>query len=219
MQLDDVIETNFKPVRPEMTLGDMLHKSVSKSARNIFPVLDEEKKMVGIVLLDDIREFMFDAKIYDTTFVKDLMHAPPEYIFYSEDSMKKVMKKFQESGAWNLPVIKNGKYEGFVSKSKLLTAYRKKLIDHSPLKMKFKHIIVLIVIASFASIIYGFTLKESDEFLANRFIGSGTVGLFLIAMPLFIFKESKGKKMKDYMLTKENIKKMNDKERQKTGNQ
>lgn len=85
--------------------------------------------------------------------------------------------------------------------------------------MKFKYIIVLIVIASFCAIIYGFTLKEADEFLAHRFIGSGTVGLFLIAMPLFLFKESKGKKMKDYMLTKENIDKMQSKERQNTGNQ
>ncbi|WP_350289312.1 chloride channel protein [uncultured Croceitalea sp.] len=131
LQLDDVIETNFKTVMPEMTLGEMLHKSVSKSTRNIFPVLDMDKKMQGIVLLDDIREFMFNTEMYDSTFVKDLMHAPPEYIFYAEDSMKQVMTKFQDSGAWNLPVIKNGKYVGFISKSKLLTAYRRKLINYS----------------------------------------------------------------------------------------
>ncbi|MEO0572739.1 MAG: chloride channel protein [Bacteroidota bacterium] len=130
MQLDDVIETNFKSVHPEMTLGEMLHKSVSKSNRNIFPVL-VENRMVGIVLLDDIREFMFDAKKHDCTFVKDYMHAAPEHIFYEADSMKQVMKKFQDSGAWNLPVIKNEEYVGFVSKSKLLTAYRRKLIDYS----------------------------------------------------------------------------------------
>jgi cyanate permease len=85
--------------------------------------------------------------------------------------------------------------------------------------MKFKHVIVLIVIASFASILYGFSLKSDNEFLANRFIGSGTVGLFLIAMPLFLYKESKGKRMKDYMLTKENIEKMQKKESQNTENQ
>jgi CIC family chloride channel protein len=43
--------------------------------------------------------------------------------------MQQVMQKFQDSGAWNLPVIKEGKYLGFVSKSKLLTAYRRKLIN------------------------------------------------------------------------------------------
>ena len=115
-----------------MTLGDMLLKSVSKSTRNIFPVLDKDKKMVGIVLLDDIREFMFKAELYNEIFVKDLMHAPPEYIFYSEDSMKQVMQKFQDSGAWNLPVVKENTYMGFVSKSKLLTAYRRQLINYTP---------------------------------------------------------------------------------------
>jgi len=131
MELEDVIETNFKPVSPDMDLGEMLMKSVSKSTRNIFPVLDVDKKMVGVVLLDDIREFMFNKELYDTTFVKDLMHAPPEYIFYESDNMKRVMQKFQDSGAWNLPVINNGIYMGFVSKSKLLTAYRRKLINYT----------------------------------------------------------------------------------------
>ena len=85
--------------------------------------------------------------------------------------------------------------------------------------MKFKHIIVVIVILSFATIGYGFSIKSTNNFLANRYIGSGTVGIFLIAMPLFLFKESKGKKMKDYMLTKDNIEKMRKKEQEKTENQ
>ncbi|NKI30981.1 chloride channel protein [Croceivirga thetidis] len=131
MQLDDVIETNFKAVSPEMTLGEMVHSSVCKSKRNLFPVLDEEKKLLGVVLLDDIREFMFDTTRYENTKVDDLMHAAPEYVFYESDSMKSVMKKFKDSGAWNLPVIKNGKYAGFISKSKLLTAYRQQLIEYS----------------------------------------------------------------------------------------
>ncbi|MBW8243081.1 chloride channel protein [Muricauda oceani] len=131
MEMDDVIEKNFKPVHPKMSLGEMLHQSVSKSKRNLFPVLDDEKKLIGIIVLDDIRPMMFDTEIYDTVFVKNLMHAPPEVIFYETDNMKQVMKKFQDSGAWNLPVIKNGKYEGFISKSKMLTAYRRKLINYS----------------------------------------------------------------------------------------
>ncbi|WP_420321134.1 chloride channel protein [Flagellimonas sp.] len=131
MELDDVIEKNFKPVHPEMTLGQMLHESVSKSKRNIFPVLNEEEKLMGIIILDDIREFMFDRALYESTYVKNLMHAPPEHIFYNSDNMKAVMQKFQDSGAWNLPVIKDGKYVGFISKSKLLTAYRRKLINYT----------------------------------------------------------------------------------------
>ncbi|MCK0161034.1 chloride channel protein [Allomuricauda sp. F6463D] len=131
MELDDVIEKNFMPVHPKMSLGEMLHQSVSKSKRNLFPVLDDDSKLIGIIVLDDIRPMMFDTEIYDTVFVKNLMHAPPEVIFYETDNMKQVMKKFQDSGAWNLPVIKDGKYEGFISKSKLLTAYRRKLINYS----------------------------------------------------------------------------------------
>ena len=131
MEMDDVIEKNFRSVHPKMSLGEMLHQSVSKSKRNLFPVLDDDKKLIGIIVLDDIRPMMFDTEIYDTVFVKNLMHAPPEVIFYETDNMKQVMKKFQDSGAWNLPVIKNGKYEGFISKSKLLTAYRRKLINYS----------------------------------------------------------------------------------------
>ncbi len=131
MEMDDVIEKNFRAVHPKMSLGEMLHQSVSKSKRNLFPVLDDDKKLIGIIVLDDIRSMMFDTEIYDTVFVKNLMHAPPEVIFYETDNMKTVMKKFQDSGAWNLPVIKNGKYEGFISKSKMLTAYRRKLINYS----------------------------------------------------------------------------------------
>lgn len=86
--------------------------------------------------------------------------------------------------------------------------------------MKFTHIILLILIASFGSIIFGFSLKSENEPRAHKFIGFGTAGLFLVAMPLFLYKESKkGKQMKDYMLTKENIEKMQRKEREKSDNQ
>tara|TARA_R110000764_G_scaffold1503_2_gene6553 strand:- start:89438 stop:91138 length:1701 start_codon:yes stop_codon:yes gene_type:complete len=131
MQMEDVIEKNFKAVHPKMSLGEMLHQSVSKSKRNLFPVLSDDRKLIGIIVLDDIRPMMFDTELYNTVFVESLMHAPPEVIFYETDNMKQVMKKFQDSGAWNLPVIRNGKYEGFISKSKMLTAYRRKLINYS----------------------------------------------------------------------------------------
>lgn len=129
MQLDSVIEKDFIALNPEMTLGEMLHKGVSKSSRNLFPVVDSYKRLVGIILLDDIRTVMFDQSLYDSTSVETFMHNPPNYIDYEKDTMKAVMKKFQDSGAWNLPVIKEGCYYGFVSKSKLLTAYRNELIN------------------------------------------------------------------------------------------
>ena len=129
MKIDAVIEQNFIKLTPEMTLGDMLHNGVAKSSRNLFPVIDNTHRLVGIILLDHIREVMFDQSLYTSTTVETFMQSPPDSINYEEDSMKKVMLKFQDSGAWNLPVIKEGKYHGFVSKSKLLTAYRRELIN------------------------------------------------------------------------------------------
>lgn len=131
LNLNDVIERNFVTVNPTMTLGDMVHIAVAKSTRNLFPVVNDDQELVGIITLDDIREIMFDAKLYDTTLIVNLMHAAPEYIHIETDTAKEVMRKFQDSGAWNLPVLKNGKYDGFISKSKLLTVYRRKLVSFS----------------------------------------------------------------------------------------
>ena len=82
-----------------------------------------------------------------------------------------------------------------------------------------KYFIIFIVLASLGSIIYGFSIHEEQINLGNKFIGLGTVGIFLLAMPLFLYKQSKGKKMKDYMLTEENIRKMRGEEVEKPENQ
>ncbi|MBL7471870.1 chloride channel protein [Robertkochia sediminum] len=129
MDIDSVVETNFVPVYPDMNLGEMVNQAIVKSTRNIFPVLNRETQYLeGIILMDDLRPVMFDRKLYEEITARDLMHNPPAVIKIQKDKMTRVMKKFQDSGAWNLPVIKDGKYYGFVSKSKLLTAYRRKLI-------------------------------------------------------------------------------------------
>ena len=129
MQMDNVIEKGFIEVKRNMTLGDLVQNSVSKSKRNIFPVVDEDGTLAGIVLLNDIRQFMFDTSMYDKITVDSLMQHPPEHISYETDRMQTVMKKFQQSHAWNLPVIRDGKYYGFISRSKLMTAYRTELIN------------------------------------------------------------------------------------------
>ncbi len=82
-----------------------------------------------------------------------------------------------------------------------------------------KYLILLIVLTSLGAIIYGFTIQEENLILANKYIGFGTAGLFLLAMPLFLYKESKGKKMNNYMLTEENIRKMQGKKSEKPENQ
>lgn len=131
MSLDKVIEKNFIILSPDMSFGDMLKEGVSKSSRNLFPVVDHRERLVGIIVLDDVRTVMFDPSLYTTTSVETFMSNPPDFIDYEKDSMKSVMQKFQNSGAWNLPVIRHGKYYGFISKSKLLTAYRRELINFS----------------------------------------------------------------------------------------
>jgi len=92
-------------------------------------VIDASENLLGIVFLDDIREIMFDVSLYHKTTVDTLMTQVDTAIVYEEDDAKIAMRKFQDTGAWNLPIIKNGKYYGFISKSKLLTSYRRKLID------------------------------------------------------------------------------------------
>jgi CIC family chloride channel protein len=126
--LDKVIETNFISITPDMTLREMLHSAVEQSTRNIYPVVNDENIFLGVVTLDDIRTIMFDQSQYDVIKVSELMHSAPAVIQYS-DTMEDVMEKFQTSMAWNLPVCEDGKYKGFVSKSRVLSVYRRKLID------------------------------------------------------------------------------------------
>ncbi len=129
MNLEDCVETNFIAVKPNYTLKQLLSEAVAKSNRNLFPVTDEFNTLIGIVALDDIRDIMFDITMYHKVTVGTLMAKTTAVIIYEEDDVKTVMQKFQDTAAWNLPVIKDGKYFGFISKSKLLTAYRRKLIN------------------------------------------------------------------------------------------
>ena len=129
MKLDKVVETDFQSVGMDDTLGDLV-KVVSKSSRNLFPVLNKRGQLLGIVSLDDIREVMFDSNMYATTYVRDYMVRPPAIIDIHE-SMESVMKKFEDSRAWNLPVLQDNKYVGFVSKAKIFNTYRKVLIHFS----------------------------------------------------------------------------------------
>lgn len=129
MKVDKIIEQNFISLSPDMMLGEILKNAVAKSSRNHFPVVNAENEFLGILLLDDIRNIMFDTALYDKVTVKKLMHNAPDIIDHDKDSVSEIMKKFKHSGAWNLPVIKNGKYYGFISKSKLLSIYRKTLVE------------------------------------------------------------------------------------------
>ena len=125
LKINNVIETDFLPVYPEMTLKEMVDV-IAKSNRNLFPVINEKRELVGVVLLDDIRNIMFRPELYRRMRVSTFMSAPAGRIEVGE-SMDKVMKTFDDTGAWNLPVVENGIYVGFVSKSKIFNSYRRVL--------------------------------------------------------------------------------------------
>ena len=112
-----------------MTLGELV-KVVSTSKRNLFPVIDTDGKLTGVLTLDDFRNIMFDQSLYNTTYVNELM-SPPPAIIEKNETMNSVIQKFQSTGAWNLPVVDQCRYIGFVSNSKLFSVYRRKLLEFS----------------------------------------------------------------------------------------
>jgi CIC family chloride channel protein len=125
LKVDNVIEHDFKEVHPEMNLKEMVDV-ISGSSRNLFPVTDSNGILIGVVLLDDIRNIMFRPDLYKKMHVRRFMSMPPAKIDIS-DSMDKVMDIFDKTNAWNLPVVDDGKYVGFVSKSKIFNSYRRVL--------------------------------------------------------------------------------------------
>jgi len=132
LSLRKLIEKDLLPVRDDAMLGDLVQLIV-QSKRNLFPVLDKDAKLVGIVMLSDVRKIMFDKDQYDTLKVGSLMKKVPDVIFEKE-SMNKVFAKFEKTGAWNLPVVKkSGKYVGMISKSRIFSSYRHALIHSAEL--------------------------------------------------------------------------------------
>lgn len=128
LKVEDVIEKNFIKVSPDMDLG-ALTGIVAKGKRNIFPVVNSGNTLVGVIYLDDIRHIMFRQELYHRYNVASLMREVPERLSI-EEPMEAVMRKFEETGAWNLPVEDvTGEYIGFISKSAIFTAYRKTLLE------------------------------------------------------------------------------------------
>lgn len=128
MSGESMIERDFLPVRPEMTLGEMV-KVISRSTRNVFPVVDQRGTLLGIVLLDNIRNIMFRPELYDRFHVSKFMVSPAAKI-QNDMPMEQIMQIFDDTKAWNLPVIdKYGHYVGFMSKSKIFNSYREVLVD------------------------------------------------------------------------------------------
>ncbi len=126
LKVSDVIETDFSTVKIDDTLGRLV-EVVSESTRNIFPVLDSKDRFQGYVSLEMIRKDMFRTDVYETRHVFNYMRSAEEYV-YEDEKMDSVMRKFEMTSAWNLPVVRQDRtYVGFVSKSKIFSVYRDEL--------------------------------------------------------------------------------------------
>jgi CIC family chloride channel protein len=130
MKIDTLIEKDFTTIRPGATLRDLV-EVISNSSRNIFPVVDDNNRFHGIIIMDQVRHIMFRPELYDTTYVRNLMFTPTN-ILKTDDPMEKVAQKFQHSGKFNLVVLDDqGKYVGFVSRANVFSKYRELLKEFS----------------------------------------------------------------------------------------
>lgn len=126
LDLSDLIETTFLPVKPTDSLRDLV-STISRSRRNTFPVVSDDGTLTGLIHLDNVRETIFNHELYDKVIVKELM-IPPAATISPRDNLHTVLKKFDETNQWNLPIVDKGRYIGFLSKSSILTKYRVELL-------------------------------------------------------------------------------------------
>lgn len=129
IDLQEFVESDFAEVRSDATLRGLV-EYIAVSKRNIFPVVDASSALKGLITVDDIREVMFKQNLYDKITVKELMRLPA-YILTEKDDIRSAMKLFDESHLWNIPVVIEGVYKGFISKSTILEKYREVLIKSS----------------------------------------------------------------------------------------
>ncbi len=122
MKINKLVEHNFLTVNPDATLGELV-KIIAKSERNVFPVVDEENNFLGVVFINDIRDIIFNTELYDTTYVRNIMFMP-DTIINLDATMEDIARKFNETLHYNLPVLNNGKYIGFVSRANVFSEYR-----------------------------------------------------------------------------------------------
>jgi chloride channel protein, CIC family len=126
LDLSSLIETNFSIIQPEESLASLI-RVISSSGRNIFPVVNDRNELVGIIHMDTIRNIIFNPEKHEKVLVKDLM-SKPAAVIGSTENLHSVLKKFDDTNQWNLPVVDNNQYVGFVSKSSVLTKYRSELL-------------------------------------------------------------------------------------------
>ena len=130
MNMDSVMDRYSKYLTPEMTLGEVV-RQISVSRHNVFPVLNADRQLVAVLYIDDIRHFMFRTELYDQLRVNGMMVQPAARLS-TQDEMEGVVRVFEQTGAWTLPVVDSeGRFVGFIRKSRVFTMYRQMLADIS----------------------------------------------------------------------------------------
>jgi len=129
LDLKDLIETEFASVNINQNLGDLV-EAITNSNRNVFPVIDDDNNFIGMVTMPDVRKIIFKPELYEKTMIKDIMFIP-DIIIEANEPMSTIITKFKNTGIYNLPVVDNGKYVGFVSRANIFSAYRKLLQEFS----------------------------------------------------------------------------------------
>jgi CIC family chloride channel protein len=129
LKISDLLEKDIPTVTPDMTLGDVV-KVISISNRNIFPVINRDNILLGLVLMNDIRNIMFRPELYDKFTVQKFMVGSPAKIDIN-NNMEDVMATFEKTKAWNLPVVnEKGEYMGLLSQSSVFNSYREVLVEN-----------------------------------------------------------------------------------------
>jgi CIC family chloride channel protein len=129
LTVEEVLENDCERVPVDGKLRDLVH-AVSKSKRNIFPVVNEKQELIGVISLNDVRDIIFNTELYDKVEITEIMQIPPA-IIRKDENMKKVLEVFEETEAWNLPVTEDDRYIGFISRSKIFNSYRSLLKEFS----------------------------------------------------------------------------------------
>ncbi len=131
IHLDDLIETEFIPLLNTDGFEQVI-AAFTKSNRNIFPVIDKENNFIGVIQLDQFKEYLFKPEHYDQLTIENMVQKDVLTI-NSGENMDDVMIKIEDSNLWNIPVIKESKYIGFISRSNILSFYRRILKKTSPM--------------------------------------------------------------------------------------
>lgn len=129
LTVKEVLENDCERVPVNGKLRDLV-TAVSKSKRNIFPVVNEKQELIGVISLNDVRDIIFNTELYDKMNITEIMQIPPAVI-HKNENMKRVLEIFEETEAWNLPVTEDDRYIGFISRSKIFNSYRSLLREFS----------------------------------------------------------------------------------------